>query len=153
MKSKKISYEKLTLFETYRNRCTTQYKFFYFIWREKIYWLNFSHEKLKNTMKRIKIFLSSIVEKSVHHVMTNKKLKLTPEEIPKIRFIVAFQHTSPICQKMILQRNNTTRFCLNHVKVQLLDETRKEIIFIWIEKDPKTKKIVSYESFSNKTWK
>ena len=43
-------------------------------------------------MKRIKIFLSSIVEKSVHHVMTNKKLKLTPEEIPKIRFIVAFQH-------------------------------------------------------------
>ena len=24
--------------------------------------------------------------------MINKKIKLTPEEIPKIRFIVAFQH-------------------------------------------------------------
>ena len=35
--------------------------------------------------------MSSIVEKSVHHVMINKKLKLTPEEIPKTRFIVAFQ--------------------------------------------------------------
>ena len=43
-------------------------------------------------MKTINIFLSSIVKKSVHHVMINKKLKLTPEEIPEIRFIVAFQH-------------------------------------------------------------
>ncbi len=43
-------------------------------------------------MKTIKMFLSSNVEKSVHHVMINKKIKLTPGEIPKIRFIVAFQH-------------------------------------------------------------
>ena len=43
-------------------------------------------------MKTNKIFLSSTAKKSVHLVMINKKLKLTPEEIPKIRFIVAFQH-------------------------------------------------------------
>ena len=47
MKSKYFSYEKLTISETFQNRHTTQYQFFHFIWWEKIFWLNFSHEKPK----------------------------------------------------------------------------------------------------------
>ena len=61
--------------------------------------------KTKKHNENNKKNLSSIVEKSVHHLMINKKLKLTPEEIPKIRFIVVFLTPLQIDQNFLVTNN------------------------------------------------
>ena len=113
-------------------------------------------------MKRIKIFLSSIVEKSVHHVMINKKLKLTPEEIPKIRFIVAFQHKDTktyltsmvstfLLKKMFHMKNKKRMIVLK--KSPNSQEKRAKLIdrSIWNKTNPFTK-LISYVK-SQVKWK